>query len=92
MTRLALLTTLAPVVLLATLGAMPASAADGSAPQVVEAGSALFPSRAYILTLTDPVKLRVDDRTTSTSPRTASRVKDLSVLSSASGRASARCC
>ena len=63
--------------------ALPAAAADGGGVQVVEAGSALFPDRAYVLTLaeaegsaltTDDVKVTEDGKP----------VKNLSVLSAAS--------
>jgi tight adherence protein B len=81
--RLARLTTLAALAFLAIVAAIPASAADQSGVQVVEAGSALFPDRAYVLTLTEP---RGSVLTTDDVKVTEDRkpVKDLSVLSSAS--------
>jgi tight adherence protein B len=81
--RLARLTTLAALASLAIVAAIPASAADQSGVQVVEAGSALFPDRAYVLTLTEP---RGSVLTTDDVKVTEDRkpVKDLSVLSSAS--------
>jgi tight adherence protein B len=75
---------LALLTALAAIAAYPAAAADNSCnPQVVEAGSALFPDRAYVLTLacernsaltTDDVKLTEN----------GTPVTNLSVLSSAS--------
>jgi tight adherence protein B len=75
---------LALIAAVAALAAYPAAAADGSGGvQVVEAGSALFPDRAYVVTLpgkrssvltTDDVKVRENGKP----------VKNLSVLSSAS--------
>ena len=47
--------------------------------QVVEAGTALFPDRAYVLTLTEPRSPR-SRRTTSTVTENGKPVKDLSVL------------
>ena len=80
MSRFAHLIALATVALLATIAAIPASAADQGGLQVVEAGTALFPDRAYVLTLpkprssaltTDDVKVTEDGKP----------VKNLSVLS-----------
>jgi tight adherence protein B len=83
MSRFARLTTLAAVALVATVAALPASAADQSGVQVVEAGSALFPDRAYVLTLTEPRSsvLTTDDVKVTEDGKP---VKNLSVLSSAS--------
>ena len=64
MSRFAHLIALATVALLATIAAIPASAADQGGLQVVEAGTALFPDRAYVLTLTEAARLRADDATT----------------------------
>ena len=71
---------------LAAIAASPATAADAACePQVVEAGSALFPDRAYVLTLgcergsaltTEDVKVLEN----------GNAVKNLSVLSSASAQ------
>jgi tight adherence protein B len=82
--RLARSFTLALLVALAAVGTLPAAAADGSGGvQVVEAGTALFPDRAYVLTLaaerksaltTDDVKVTEDGKP----------VKNLAVLSAAS--------
>ena len=83
MSRFAHLIALATVALLATIAAIPASAADQGGLQVVEAGTALFPDRAYVLTLpkprssaltTDDVKVTEDNKP----------VDNVSVLSSAS--------
>ena len=75
---------LALVAALAAIGAYPAAAADdASGPQVVEAGTALFPDRAYILTLSskpDSVLTADDVKVT----ENGKPVQDLSVLSSAS--------
>jgi tight adherence protein B len=83
-TRLVRFPLLALIAVLAAVAAYPAAAADDtSSVQVVEAGSALFPDRAYILTLpskpssaltTDDVKVTENGKP----------VKNLSVLSSAS--------
>jgi len=83
-TRLLRLSTLALIAALAAVAAFPAAAADDSnGVQVVEAGSALFPDRAYIMTLpekpaapltTDTVKVTENGKP----------VQNLSVLSSAS--------
>jgi tight adherence protein B len=81
--RVACLTTLAVVALLATVAAIPASAANQSGVQVVEAGSALFPDRAYVLTLAEPrgSALTTDDVSVTEDGKP---VENLSVLSSAS--------
>ncbi len=83
MSRVACLTTLAVVALLATVAAIPASAANQSGVQVVEAGSALFPDRAYVLTLAEPrgSALTTDDVSVTEDGKP---VENLSVLSSAS--------
>jgi tight adherence protein B len=84
--RLARTLVLALTAALAAIGAYPAAAADGSSgAQIVEAGSALFPDRAYVLTLpgdqtsaltTQDVKVTENGKP----------VKNLSVLSSASAQ------
>jgi tight adherence protein B len=51
---IARLLSLALVAAVASLIALPAFAADEGSVQVVEAGSALFPDRAYVLTLAEP--------------------------------------
>jgi tight adherence protein B len=83
-TRSARTLVLALVAALTAIGAYPAGAADDtSGPQIVEAGSALFPDRAYVLTLpgkpssaltTEDVKVTENGKP----------VQNLSVLSSAS--------
>jgi hypothetical protein len=75
---------LALVAALAAIGAYPAAAADDSSgPQVVEAGTALFPDRAYILTLSSkPASALTADDVKVT--ENGKPVKNLSVLSSAS--------
>ena len=81
--RTAFLAVAALAATVATLGATPAVAADESEVQVVEAGTALFPDRAYVLTLptaresvltTEDVKVTEDGKP----------VSNLAVLSSAS--------
>ena len=73
----------AAAALVAALGAMPAGAADDGGVQVVEAGSALFPDRAYVLTLpTAKGKALTTDDVTVTEG--GQPVKNLSVLSAAS--------
>jgi tight adherence protein B len=69
-------------VLLAAV-AFPAAAADSSSIQVVDAGTALFPDRSYIMTLSEPRKppLSSDDVTVTEDGKP---VKKLAVLSSAS--------
>ena len=84
MTRIARLLPLALVAAIASLGALPALGADESAGvQVVEAGSALFPDRAYVLTLAEErdSALTSEDVTVT---EDAQPVKNLSVLSAAS--------
>ncbi len=83
MSRFAHLIALATVALLATIAAIPASAADQGGLQVVEAGTALFPDRAYVLTFTEPrgSVLTSDDVKVTEDGKP---VKNLSVLSSAS--------
>ncbi|HET6616313.1 MAG TPA: hypothetical protein VFH69_00720, partial [Gemmatimonadota bacterium] len=54
MSRIARLLPLVLVAAVAALAAFPAFAADDGGVQVVEAGSALFPDRAYVLTLAQP--------------------------------------
>jgi tight adherence protein B len=79
---------LLPLALIAAVAAVvayPAAAADSDGVQVVEAGSALFPDRAYVLTL--PAKPKaplttVDVKVT----ENGKPVKNLSVLSSASAQ------
>ena len=71
------------VALAAGLLALSATAADANTVQVVEAGSALFPDRAYVLTLPSSQKtvLTTDDLAVTEDGKP---VKNLSVLSSAS--------
>jgi tight adherence protein B len=68
---------------LVALVAFPAAAAEGGDIQVVEAGSALFPDRAYVLTLPAPRKppLSTDDVKVTENGKP---VKNLAVLTSAS--------
>jgi tight adherence protein B len=68
----------------AAIAAWPAAGADANTVQVVEAGSALFPDRAYVLTLPEPRKpaLTVDDVAVT---ENGQPVDNLAVLSSASG-------
>jgi len=75
---------LALLAIVAAVAAWPAAAADGGTVQVVEAGSALFPDRAYVLTLPEPRKpaLTTDDVTVTENGKP---VDNLAVLSSASG-------
>ncbi len=84
MTRLLRLSLLALIAALAAIGAYPAAAADDSGGvQVVEAGSALFPDRAYIMTLPEkPAAPLTTDNVKVT--ENGKPVKNLSVLSSAS--------
>ena len=65
--------------------AIPASAAESTSPEVVEAGSPIFPDRAYILTLPEAKKpaLTTDDVSVT---ENGAPVKNLAVLSSASGK------
>ena len=83
MTLRARLIWLAAAAVLATVAALPAAAADSGSVQVVEAGSALFPDRAYVLTLPDAKGsvLTADDLTVTEDGKA---VKNLSVLSAAS--------
>jgi tight adherence protein B len=83
-TRPARTLVLALVAAVAAIGAYPAAAADDtSGPQIVEAGSALFPDRAYVLTLPSKPSsaLTADDVKVTENGKP---VKNLSVLSSAS--------
>lgn len=84
MTRLLRLSLPALIAVLAAIGAFPAVAADDSSGvQVVEAGSALFPDRAYIMTL--PQKPSAPLTTESVKvTENGKPVQNLSVLSSAS--------
>ena len=61
MSVVARLLPLAIVATLATVAASPAVSAESSGTQVVEAGTALFPDRAYILTLEEKRDTRPDD-------------------------------
>jgi tight adherence protein B len=81
--RLARLLPLALVAAVASLAAFPAFAADDGGVQVVEAGSALFPDRAYVLTLSQPrdSALTTEDVTVT---EDGNAVQNLSVLSAAS--------
>jgi tight adherence protein B len=81
--RLARLLPLALVAAVASLAAFPAFAADDGGVQVVEAGSALFPDRAYVLTLAEPrdSALTTEDVTVT---EDGNAVQNLSVLSAAS--------
>jgi tight adherence protein B len=76
-------TTAALVALVAAVVATPGPAADAAAPQIVEAGTALFPDRAYVLTLPTPRDsvLTTDDVKVTEGGKP---VQNLSVLSSAS--------
>jgi tight adherence protein B len=75
---------LALVAATAALGAFPAFAADDtSGPQIVEAGSALFPDRAYVLTLPGDQKSALTTQDVKVTEN-GKPVKNLSVLSSAS--------
>jgi tight adherence protein B len=71
------------LVVAAAIGALPAAAADNGI-QVVEAGNPLFPDRSYVLTLPKPVKPALTAESVAVTEN-GKRVKDLSVLSSASG-------
>jgi tight adherence protein B len=82
-TRLARLVALALAAAAASIAAFPAAAADEQQAQVVEAGTALFPDRSYILTLpTKPTSALTTEDVKVTEDGTP--VKNLSVLSSAS--------
>ena len=84
MSRVARFVTLVAVALVAAIAALPAGAAESQGgPQIVEAGTALFPDRAYVLTLTEKpesVLTTGDVKVT----ENGKPVKNLSVLSSAS--------
>jgi tight adherence protein B len=84
-TRLVRSLALAAVALAAAVGALPAAAADSGGVQVVEAGSALFPDRAYVMTLpkASDSALTTDDVTVTEDGKP---VKNLSVLSAASAQ------
>ena len=82
--RLVRLLPLALVAALMAIAALPAAAADdGSDVQVVEAGTALFPDRAYVLTFAEPrgSALTTEDVTVTEDGKP---VSNLSVLSAAS--------
>jgi tight adherence protein B len=81
--RIVRLIPLALVAAVAALAAFPAFAADDGGVQVVEAGSALFPDRAYVLTLSEPrdSALTTEDVTVT---EDGTPVSNLSVLSAAS--------
>ena len=82
--RLVRLLPLALVAALMAIAALPATAADdGSDVQVVEAGTALFPDRAYVLTFAEPrgSALTTEDVTVTEDGKP---VSNLSVLSAAS--------
>ena len=83
MSRPARVKTLAIAAVVAAIAALPAAAADSGGVQVVEAGTALFPDRSYVVSVpgeqksvltTDDVKVTEDGKP----------VRNLSVLSSAS--------
>ena len=83
MSRIARVLPLALVAAIASFVALPALGADeSSGMQVVEAGSALFPDRAYVLTLAEPQEpaLTTEDVTVT---EDGQPVKNLSVLSAA---------
>jgi tight adherence protein B len=82
-TRLGRFIALAAAAFVAAVGALPAAAADAGGVQVVEAGSALFPDRAYVMTLpqASDTALTTDDVTVT---EDGTPVKNLSVLSAAS--------
>jgi tight adherence protein B len=82
-TRVARLIVPALAAILVGMVAFPAAAANTDQVQVVEAGTALFPDRAYILTLPAPRKppLTTEDVTVTESGKP---VKNLAVLTSAS--------
>jgi tight adherence protein B len=81
--RLARILALALVAVAASFAALPAAAAEGDGGvQIVEAGSALFPDRAYVLTLPSPREaLTAKDVTVTEDGRP---VQNLAVLSAAS--------
>ena len=75
---------LALVAALAAIGAYPAAAADDtSGPQIVEAGTALFPDRAYVLTLPSKPSSALTAKDVKVTEN-GKPVQNLSVLSSAS--------
>jgi tight adherence protein B len=82
-TRFGRLLVLVAAAIAAAIAALPAAAADANSVQVVEAGSALFPDRAYVLTLPEAKGsvLTTDDVTVT---EDGNPVKNLSVLSAAS--------
>jgi tight adherence protein B len=82
-TRFSRLLLLVAAAVAAAIGTLPAAAADANTVQVVEAGSALFPDRAYVLTLPEAKGsvLTTDDVTVK---EDGNPVKNLSVLSAAS--------
>ncbi len=83
MRRVPRLVAVAAAALVAVIAAVPAWAAESEGPQVVEAGSALFPDRAYVLTLTEkPASVLTTDDVKVTED--GKPVANLSVLSSAS--------
>ena len=84
MTRRARTLVLALVAAIAAIGAYSGTAADDtSGPQIVEAGSALFPDQAYVLTLPGDQKSVLTTQNVKVTEN-GTPVKDLSVLSSAS--------
>ena len=83
MSRAARFITLAAVALVATIAALPALGAESQGPQIVEAGSALFPDRAYILTLTEKPEHALTAKDIKVT-EDGKPVKNLSVLTSAS--------
>jgi len=85
-TRRARTLVLALVAAFAAIGAYSAAAADDtSSPQIVEAGSALFPDRAYVLTLPGDQKSVLTTQNVKVTEN-GKPVKNLSVLSSASAQ------
>lgn len=81
MSRLARTFVLAVVTAAASIATLAASAAEGGGVQIVEAGTALFPDRAYVLTLPTPREaLSAKDVTVTEDGRP---VKNLTVLSGA---------
>jgi tight adherence protein B len=83
-TRLLRPTVLALVAVLAAIAAYPAAAADDtSGVQIVEAGSALFPDRAYVMTLAQKPSSALTTQDVKVTEN-GKPVKNLSVLSSAS--------
>ena len=84
MSRALRITLLALVAALAAIGAYPAAAADEtSGPQIVEAGTALFPDRAYVLTLPSKPSSALTAKDVKVTEN-GKPVQNLSVLSSAS--------